>query len=283
MIALSVAAAAQEHIPVRQDWMGRMTVKAKVPGGQEGTFMLDLGAGAEIVSRKFAANLPLTAAGYYTGFRMTGERVGGNRYTGIPLAFGTLRTSGEVGVSDHIDKDPIDGLISARTFAQRPTTLDFVNKEVVLETEASARERLRSGSTVPLRVSDDRGLRLDLFAEFDLGNDQKGLCEVDTGFYGIMVHTRYMEALGIVPGALGVDRIEFNPGFFTWKTHLPAIALASAPEQKLEGPLVNFGDIIYDCVVGMRFWHDRTVTLDIAGRKLIVSHKEEAENHRGVQ
>jgi hypothetical protein len=119
-------------------------------------------------------------------------------------------------------------------------------------------------------------MRLDLFAEFNLGNGQTGLCEVDTGFFGIVINKRYMSALGVLPDTPGVDRIEFNPGHFTWKTHLPAISLAAAPEEKLENPLVNFGDFIYDCVVGMRFWRSRTVTLDLPSRQLIIGRAVEA-------
>jgi hypothetical protein len=269
---LSCISPAQQRIPVKQDWTGRMTVKATM-AGQEGNFMVDLGAGTEVVSKQFAEKLKLAPAGYMTGFRMTGERAEGPRYTGAAIALGPLHSPQDFGVSGHLEKDPIDGLISARIFEHSPVTLDFVQGEIVVETPASFEQRIANGDTVPLKLDDDRDMKLDLFAEFDLGNGQTGLCEIDSGFFGITINKRYMEALGVVPETKGVDKIEFSPGFFTYKTHLPAIALAAAPDQKLENPLVNFGDFIYDCVVGTRFWHDRTLTLDLPSRRLIVARR----------
>ena len=255
--------------------MGRMSITATVQG-HEGKFMLDMGAGAEMVSTRFAANLKLSPSGYFTGYRMTGQRVEGQRFSGAPVAIGVLNSARDIGVSDHLDQDPIDGLISARVFENTPVTLDFAGKEVVVETPATLRQRSTNGRAVPLKLSDDRGMRLDLFAEFNLGNGQTGLCEVDTGFFGIVINKRYMEALKIAPDTAGVEKIEFSPGFSTYKTHLPVISLVAAPDEKLENPLVNFGDFVYDCVVGMRFWKSRTVTLDIPSRQLIVGRRVES-------
>lgn len=49
----------------------------------------------------------------------------------------------------------------------------------------------------------------------------------------------------------------------------------------LKDPLVNFGDFTYDCVVGTRFWHDRTVTLDLPSRRLIVVRKTAEAGKKG--
>jgi hypothetical protein len=53
---------------------------------------------------------------------------------------------------------------------------------------------------------------------------------------------------------------------------LPEISLAALPEISLMHPGVWFSNIIYDCVVGTDFWAGKALTIDIAGRGLIVSN-----------
>ena len=52
---------------------------------------------------------------------------------------------------------------------------------------------------------------------------------------------------------------------------LPAVSIDGVPAAKIENPEVNFSDIIYDCVVGNRFWLDKALTLDIPHNRILVS------------
>jgi len=126
-----------------------------------------------------------------------------------------------------------------------------------------------------LQISDQRGIVLDIFAEFQIGN-QRAQCEIDTGSPGATVSTRFMAPLGVEKDSKNIERHEIrNPAGaveISYRTRLPAIALAAAPQITLAGPRVSFSDIIYDCVVGVDFWSGRALTIDIANRQLVVSN-----------
>lgn len=63
----------------------------------------------------------------------------------------------------------------------------------------------------------------------------------------------------------GANEIRFD-------TSLSNLSLASAPQIALAKPRVSFSDIVYDCVVGVDFWRDGTLTVDLTHRQLIVSN-----------
>lgn len=96
----------------------------------------------------------------------------------------------EVLVWQGLDAGGIAGLISARTFAHTPVTLDLPNRQLVFERRASLAARVRRGVTLPLKTDVLRDLALDLFVDFDLGGGQVGTCEIDTGSQAIDLNAR---------------------------------------------------------------------------------------------
>jgi hypothetical protein len=163
-----------------------------------------------------------------------------------------------------LDAEGVAGLISARTFAHAPVTLDFPNHRLVFETPASLAARVRRGVTLPLKTDELRDMALDLFLDFDLGGGQVGTCEIDTGSEAIDVNARYLPALGI-----GADSGVAVPQS---RARLPAdLAPVGASQMRLERPTVRIGNYIYDCIIGTRFWSQVALTLDIPHHRVILS------------
>ena len=118
-----------------------------------------------------------------------------------------------------------------------------------------------------------RPIALDLFARFLIAG-QPAQCEIDTGSQGATISTRYMKRLGIVANVPGVKKYEMRTvaGAIEtrYDTTVSRISQQAAPRIAVDHPRVAFADIIYDCVVGAEFWKGRALTIDIAGRQLVV-------------
>jgi hypothetical protein len=265
--ALALAArflAAQVALPVTLNPDGMMTVHVSGPGHPDGLFVIDLGSGVEVLSSAYAAQVGQGPAGHFTGFRSTGERVDAARVRIAPIALGPVSTPADAIVWSGLDAAGVAGLISARTFARAPVTLDFPNRQLVFETAASLAARARRGITLPLRTDALRDQALDLFLDFDLGNGQVGTCEIDTGSEAIDVNARYLPALGIAGDSA--------TGAAPTRARLPAsLAPVGAPRLRLERPTVRVGNYIYDCIIGTRFWSQVALTLDIPHQRVILS------------
>ena len=149
----------------------------------------------------------------------------------------------------------------------------------MFETAKSLAQRRKAGKTSPLKFDELRGITLDLFSDFLIGN-QTGQCEIDTGSQNATVATRFMAPLAIDKDGKDVKKREQkNSDGVTavrYKTTLPKIALAAAPQIAIANAPTTFADIIYDCVVGLDFWLGKVLTIDISGRQLIVSDSSQA-------
>jgi hypothetical protein len=252
-----------------------ITVAATVGGTIPIRVIVDTGAGLDILAPSLIEKLHGEPAGKFTGFRMTGERLDIPLFLVHGLSIGPLlKKDAVVGSFDVLDKLHLDGIVSVNDFRQQAFTIDFVNKAVIFETPATIARRRAAGKSQPLQLDDQRGITLDLFAQFLIAG-QPGQCEIDTGSQNASVSLRYMTLLDIEKDATGVHKQEGQTiaggKEIRYKTMLPRISLAAAPEVSLAPANVSFSDIIYDCVVGTDFWASRTLTIDIANRQMIVS------------
>lgn len=277
--ALSLLAATPQtptDIPFTRDSEGFVIVPATLGDDLPVHVILDTGSGFDVIAPSLVRKLHGTPKGTFTGFRMFGDRID------IPLAvipkltLGPLvKTNAVVGTWDILDSLHVDGIVSMNDFRQQPFTLDFANSVLHFETPATLAARRAAGVTTPLQVDDLRGMSLDLFARFALG-DTSGQCSIDTGSPVSTVHTRYMPALGLAPDSPDVRKHEAHGVTgnlqVTYGATIPRLALADHPEIALTRLRLSMADIIYDCVVGVEFWKGRVVTIDIPHRQLIVQH-----------
>ncbi len=275
LLAKSKAASRPVSVPFTISSSEMIMVTATVNGAIPIQVIFDTGAGIDVLAPSVIEKLHARSAGVYTGFRMTGERLDIPLFVIPELAIGPIVKKDQVvGSFDALDQLHIKGIISANDFRQNPFTLDFLEKVLIFETPKTLGQRRTRGKSSPLQLDDQRGIALDLFAQFLIG-DQLGLCEIDTGSQNVTVSTRYMAPLGIEKDGKNVQRRENHTIAGTtitrYNTRLAQITLAAAPEIGVKNPGVSFSNIIYDCNVGLEFWTGRSLTIDIPGRQLLVS------------
>lgn len=262
-------------LPFTTNSDGMVIVPAMLGGTIPMHVILDTGAGLDVIAPSLIEKVHGRSAGQFTGFRMWGERLDIALFIVPEISVGpVVKKQTLVGTWDVLDQLHLDGIIAVNDFRRQPFTLDFANKQLVFETEKSLRKRKADESIAPLQMDDERGITLDLFSQFTFGK-QTGQCEIDTGSPGANINTRYMGDLGIDKDAKGVRKQEqktiTGAKVVHYWTTLPQISLAAAPQVSLAPARVSFSDTIYDCVIGVDFWHNRAVTIDIPDRQLIVS------------
>jgi hypothetical protein len=244
--AASSAAMAVESIPFTEVKGGLIGVQGSVDGKPPVPMLVDLGAGVNVLSASYGGPLVYGPVNKYTTLRLKGERLDLQMRSVVSLSLGDVPIDDlHVGVWRGLDGSGIDGLISAMSFRNIATTFDFKTHQIIVEDAPSFAERKRNAVRVPIVLVDDRGIGLAIFAQFDFGNGQTGLCQIDTGSPGITLDAHY--------GA-----------------SIPSIGLADAPSTKIANPAVSFADLIYDCNVGNSFWKNRVFTLDIPERAIYV-------------
>jgi hypothetical protein len=264
---------AQTTIPFETNTEGMVKIPATI-GGVELRAVLDTGGGLDILAPSVLKELPSQPAGFFAGFRMSGERIDLPLYTVSSVRIGSFEKKNvTVGVLDVLDKVGIQAMIGMSDLREQPFTIDFVHKQFVLETQRSLRQRRTKGAVVPLRADDLRGIVVDLFAEFSFGK-ATGLCEIDTGDPGNAVNIRFMEVLGIDKDSKSVEKITgktiTGAERTRYKTAVPELGFKAAPGSATKNAPVAFSDIIFDCVVGIEYYRDKVLTFDIARRELIV-------------
>ena len=237
--------------------------------------ILDTGAGLDVLATSQVRRVGGRPAGVVTGHRMTGERLDIPLWVVPNLQVGPLAsTDAVVGSWGALDSFGLDGIISLMGFRKQPFTIDFTAGTVTLESPRSLARRRAEGQVSPLLLDDLRGRALDVFAAFSFAG-HSGECLLDTGTQATRANTRYLAALGIDSSDASVTKRSFRAVTGAvedqYVASVPRVALASAPEVAATDTRVTFSDIIYDCVIGTSFWQGRALTIDIAGRELIVS------------
>ncbi len=269
-LALPVNAVAAERIPFHLADGGLVEVIAGINGGTPQPLLVDLGAGVDVLAADAARHLNVVPDGHYTSFRMSGERVDLDTASLASIVLGSYTiTHPTVGVWDGLNGSGIAGLISATAFQTTPVTFDYAQQQLTIEDAASLGDRVKTATRVPLILQEDRGIALGIFARFDFGHGQSGICEIDTGSQGFFVNERFAKALGIdVRDAR--YRHKLKNGSERVVAPIPSLALSGAPHTAIEHPQAIFADLIYDCNVGNDFWSGRSFTLDIPDRAIYV-------------
>lgn len=239
-------AAAVEQVPFTEVNGGQIQVQATVDGKAPVPMLIDLGAGVNVLSASYGGPLVYGPVGKYTTFRLDGTRLDLQMRKVVSLAIGDVVLDElNVGTWRGLDGTGVDGLISLMSFRNIATTIDFRNHQLIVEDAPSFAERKRTGTWVPIVLVDDRSIGLALFARFDFGGGQSGICQIDTGSQGITLDKHYAP--------------------------ITSIAIAGAPSTKIDRPDVKYADLIYDCNVGNSFWKNRVLTLDIPDRAIYIA------------
>ncbi len=268
----------QSIIPIEISKEGHIFIKAKVDD-VEGNFILDTGAGLNVITKSFASRLGNIEKqdGTYTGFRATGESQNINLYTIKKLKLGDLIERNSTIAIINFNIDSIDGLISLSSFRNQPFTIDFVNNKLYLESNNDVIKKERKGKVVPIQLDDDRGISLDVFTKVRVNNKLTLQISLDSGagFNVFRFNSRYMKSLEtdssktrIYNKKSTLDSTRVNSFFVT---RLNEIALLNAPSIKANNVKTAFlRSLIYDGITSIN-WLGKQITIDISKKEMIIN------------
>jgi len=262
-----------------------ISIPVTVGNGTPSRFILDTGIGIDLISSRLAQKLKVPSTGMsYKGKRMSGQEVE------VPLSYlgnltvgGAVQRFGTVGVWDFKGFLPdtpafadIDGFVGLRFFQHRPFSLDYRARQLVLETPQSLQAREAAGIVVPLEIDDDENTSLTVFAPLEVVGAGPAKVEVDTGSDSLILHRRFMAALGIPESGPGIRVVaakdETNFAFTRWFTKMSgSIRLNGEARLAQRGDRVMFQQIIHDGLIGDDFLKHFTVTFDLSHSRLILN------------
>ncbi len=262
------AAGALERIPFAADG-GAIRVQGTV-NGQPVPMLVDLGAGVDVLSEKVGTRA-VDVSGKFVTLSLTGQRVDLPIGTVVSMALGEFKVdSRTVGIWSGLDGSGVDGLISASAFRDVATTFDFRAHELLIEDAVTYAERKRFAARIPLFLQDELGIAVGVFARFDFGNGQTGLCVVDTGTQDIMLDRRFAKKLGVNLADPSLKSVKTRLGQGLSAT-IPSLTIIGASDSTMQRPNVVFENLVYDCNVGTEYWANKVFTLDILQRVMYVA------------
>lgn len=266
------------RFPFKLSNNGWVIIEVKVSDNIVGEFLLDTGAGIHVISKKLLLRgLNPKPAGHYTGFRHTGERMDLELFQIASLNIGDFRQETPIVTTwDALDNYDLDGMLSAKFFEHHIVTLDFIKQELIFEDEQSLPNLLQQGKSVDLKISDDRGKILQLFVDILIGDSVLAECELDTGSNGLLIlDKRYLPLLKIDGDSENVsqDKVQSITGLSEERlvTRVPNICLRGLPKVGVsEAEVVFKSNLIFDGDLGIKFWANRRLTIDIPHQRIIV-------------
>lgn len=263
---LPSGARALEKIPFTEEG-GLIKVQGSVDG-EPVPMLVDLGAGLNVLSGRLGSRL-VNVDGKYVTLSLTGQRVDVPIGTVVSIALGEFKVDNRiVGIWKGLDGTGVDGLISANAFSNVTATFDYRAHELAIEDAVTFADRKRFAVRVPLFLQDELGIALGVFARFNFGNGQSGLCVIDTGMPGVAIDRRFAKKLGVTLEGQPRTHTQLGDGV---TAAIPELTLADDPDASLKRPNVVFEDLVYDCNVGNQFWDGKTFTLDIPHRVMYVA------------
>jgi hypothetical protein len=269
------------RFPFRLSDNGWILIDVKVSDDMVGEFLLDTGAGIHVLSKKLLnRGVNPKPAGHFTGFRHTGERVELELFQIASLNIGDFRQEDPIVTTwDTLDNMGLDGLLSAKFFEHHIVTLDFIKQELIFEDERTLPNVLQQGNSVDLKISDDRGKILQLFVDLLIGESVVAECELDTGSDGLLIlDMRYLPLLKINGNSANVSQDETKSitGLIEERliTDVSNISLRGSPKVVVDKSKVVFkSNLIFDGDLGIKFWANRRLTIDIPHQRIIVGQE----------
>jgi len=233
-------------------YVGRLVTVDAVIVGDTARLILDTGGGETIISPEIAARIGCNPTGRSAGFRMSGEQVDFQLCYAVTISIGGLAFAHEqLGVWDinaalPEGVPPVDGLLSLKTFAAQPITLDLGNGSLTLETAASYRDRIRGMTRLNSRLATGAdGDELDVFVRGEV--DAPAWFLVDSGNLDVVQAAPHLGGPEDVwEGVLHLDGIA--PAATTFRTR----------------------DIIYDGVLSEEFMRDWLFSFNLTSNEVWV-------------
>jgi hypothetical protein len=255
------------------------TVPVRLPPDLESHFVLDTGIGINLLSRKLVGTTGASRTSEVArGRRMSGQEIespllrlpqldlGGRRWRDLPVA--------EIDMAGfHPMLRDLGGFLSLGPFEKLPFTIDHEHASLQLHPDGVNPFREGPGyEEVPLVPHREAG-SLSVLARLRLPDGRVATVEVDSGSDALILHERYMPALGIRPGTPGVRTVEGkdetgHPYVRHFATARGTFALDGTRAIHQIDPPVMFQAIIYDGLIGADFLGRFNVTVDLPRSRL---------------
>lgn len=193
----------REVVPLL-DYMGILSTVQVGIGDQILPFFFDTGGGLTVITPTVADRLGLRQFGRVTGFRMNGERLDLTRCDKTDLQIGSRKICTEPMVFNLMSLLPeglpeVYGVVSLHTFQDQAITLDLASVTIVIETEDSLPQTVKTKAPLSIRVARQAGgTSIALMVEVKAQTGTLWL-EIDTGNVGpvILAHHALIQ-LGLI-------------------------------------------------------------------------------------
>lgn len=257
-----------------------MVIPVRV-NGNDSTFILDTGAGVNVLSKTLSDRLACKHDGEVTGKRMSGQsmtmklvtlpslQVGSSLQKNLPMAAWKL----EDVLAGAPDLARVEGLVSLEFFRKLPFTIDYSQKLVCIENSESLKKRLTAGISIPIQITHKHAQTcISMLVWFSNGSFAR--VEVDTGSGALILDEKYMKEFAIRKDSIDVKTVkgvdETGNAYVRYFTKLPVdVFLAQSRKFTQIKPTVQFQKIIYDGLVGDGFLGNFIVTYDLPHKRMI--------------
>jgi len=247
--------------------------------GEESKFVLDTGAGMEVISTSLARKFKCKKNSSFTGSRMTGEKITLDLTEIAEIRLGQhIQTKVEVGITDIFDKLPpdfakIEGALSLSFFKSQPFTIDYAAKQIILHEPSELAALAKKGHLVKTRTERLENKTVGFFANITVNDAYRGEFEVDTGNTITILPLKAMEKAGVSKNTPGLKKVsgknETGHDFTKYYSEVKKISLTDHPKQVDTSHKVAFTEIIYDGVIGNEFLKLWKVTFDVSGSQMV--------------
>ncbi len=267
------------------------TVPLRLNGRVVTTAILDTGIGLALVSKALCERLDCTLDGEFSGQRMSGQTVT------LPLTHidrielgGLVQenvVAGVVDIEGFFPEPQIEAFIGLPFFEETPFTIDAEHSQLILESESSLRVRQAQTQALPVRF-DRHGVALDIFVPMVLPDGSVASMLMDTGSFGITLHTRYAEAMGVDFDAPSVERRssqdETGYTYERFYTTLERpLTFQAAPTLRRSGLRAMFQEIIHDGLIGTELMSSYVMTYDLPRSRVLIGRRQDERSTTGAR
>ncbi len=270
---------AQEY-PIHIMEEGHIVVQVQLSDSIMGNFILDTGAGVNVLSGKMFKKIASQAVkkGYFTGFRHDGDRLDGEIYEIPYLAIGKVKqTHSIVGVYPPLDAMGIDGLLSLKFFENKAFSIDFKNHKIAFVEAEMAKSLAKKHTTVPIELYKHTNVMLDIFIPITLNDNTTVLAEFDTGsgYDAYILNPGYIDDLKLNKTELSTQKYKTQlsseeriDSIYTLNSI--SVGKGNKEVKKNEVTVIFRKGMIYNALIGSGLFKNNTITIDIPNRTFII-------------
>ena len=273
----STASANKAIVPFDLTEQGHIVFKATV-NRTEGTFILDTGAGINLLTTTFSrkVNCLESKNQAYKGYRATGDSLEVDLYKAKTFEIDTFFIYNEL-FSIYPADLFFDGLISLTPFKNSTLTIDFVKKILIIG-PLKPICFYRKNELIKIQILNDHNINLTIFMKIKLNNKVLLNVNLDSGagFDVFRFNSKYLKCFNVNLSKIHGEwkRSEFVKGHenLYYYTNLAKMTSLNgcAVLQNFNATFIS--GLIYDGITSVN-WIASEITIDIANALLIIKQR----------